>query len=95
MPITPETLARGDFPEDVEPGEWVPHSKDVLLERDDVRLWGLSDRFVIDDFLGGTLAYSVGDIFLAVGFAVFVGELLLPRFTRSPANGEPPNTLAI
>lgn len=88
MPVTPETLARGDFPDDVEIGEWVPGSKDVLLDRDDVRLWALGDRFVLNDFVGGTLAYSVGDVFIAAGFIVFLGELLLPRLTRGPINGD-------
>lgn len=89
MPITPETVARGDFPEDVQVGEWVPHSKDILLEEEDTRLWALGDRFVLDDLLGGTLAYSIGDIFIAVGLIVFLGDMLVPRLTRRPANGDP------
>lgn len=93
MPVTPETLARGDFPEDVRPGDWVPGSKDVLLEEEDVRLWALGDRFVVDG-LGGTIAYSPGDIFIAVGVVVLLGELLLPRIRRAEPNGEPPNNHA-
>lgn len=88
MPVTPETLARGDFPENVEVGEWVPGSKDVLLEREDVRLWALGDRFVLNDFLGGTIAYSFGDIILLAGLVVFLGELFVPRLRRDPADGD-------
>jgi hypothetical protein len=81
MPVTPETLARGDFPDDVTVGEWVPGSKDVLLEREDVRLWALGDRYVFDSG-PATLAYSVGDVFIFVGLAAFVAEMLLPRIRR-------------
>lgn len=90
MPVTPETLARGDFPEDVRLGEWVSGSKDVLIDEDDARLWALGDRFVLDSF-AGTIAYSPGDIFIAVGLVVLLGELLLPRLKRIEANGESPN----
>lgn len=97
MPVTPETLARGDFPDDVRVGQWVPGSKDVLLEREDVRLWALGDRYVLDSG-PATLAYSVGDVFILAGLIVFVAEMLLPRISRSqpelprrgsePQNGE-------
>ena len=65
MPITPETIARtGDVP-DVDVGEWIPGSKDVLMERDDVRLYFLSDRLV----WGATpvRAFSIGDVVIVVG----------------------------
>lgn len=93
MPVTPETLARGDFPEDVRPGDWVPGSKDVLLEEEDVRLWEFGDRFVLDAF-PGTIAYSAGDIFVAVGLVVLLGEILVPRVKRIDPGGEPPNSAA-
>ena len=98
MPVTPETLARGDFPDDVTVGQWVSGSKDVLLERDDVRLWALGDRYVFDSG-PVTLAYSVGDAFILAGLFVFVAEMVSPRISRKqaevptsdsePQNGEP------
>ena len=88
MPITPETLERGDFPRDVQVGEWVPNSKDVLLEKEDARLWQLGDRFVLDDFLGGTIAYSIGDVVIALGLVAFLVEMFAPRLRRV---GPPPN----
>jgi len=84
MPVTPETLARGDFPDDVTIGQWVPGSKDVLLEREDVRLWALGDRYVLDSG-PATLAYSVGDAFILGGLLVFLAEMLLPRISRKQA----------
>ena len=84
MPITPGTLLRsGDIPEDAKIGEWVPDSKDVLLERGDVRLYALSDRIVWDD-LGALRAFSVGDVVIALGFVLMLGDLLLPRLGRPP-----------
>jgi hypothetical protein len=93
MPVTPETLARGDFPEDVQLGEWVPGSKDVLLAEEDVRLGALGDRFVLDSF-AGTIAYSIGDVIIAVGLVALLVELLMPRIRRLDTDGEPPNNLA-
>jgi len=84
MPVTAETLAHGGFPSDVSVGEWVPGSKDVLLSRDDVRLWFLSDRFVLEA-LPRTLAYSLGDVIILMGLVVFLGEMLLPRISRAKA----------
>lgn len=82
MPITPETLERsGDVPDDVEVGEWIPDSKDVLLERDDVRLYFLSDRIVSDD-LSPFRAFSIGDVVIIGGMVVLIAELLMPRLGR-------------
>ena len=84
MPTTPETLLKtGDIPEAVEPGDWIPGTKDVLLERGDVRLWFLSDRFVVDEISGAFRAFSIGDVVLAAGLLITVGDLLLPRLELS------------
>lgn len=89
MPITPQTLERtGAVPQGVSPGDWVPDSKDVLLERNDTRLWFLSDRIVVQD-LPGFRAFSIGDVVIALGLVVTVGDLFFPRF--GPAHrGKPP-----
>lgn len=83
MPITPETLARtGDPPEDTAIGDWVSGTKDVLKEREDVHIYLLSDRLVVD---GQEIvrAFSIGDIIILIGALATVGEILLPRVGRS------------
>jgi hypothetical protein len=81
MPITPETLEEtGGVPKDAETGEWVSKTKDVLLEREDVRLYFLSDRLTSD--LSPFRAFSIGDVFLLAGSLILLGDLLLPRPQR-------------
>jgi hypothetical protein len=62
----------------------LPHSKEVLLERLNVRLYFLADRLTI----GGqdiVRVFSVGDIFVAAGLLVTVAELMSPRISlRAP-----------
>jgi hypothetical protein len=83
MPITPETLLKtGDVPEDARIGEWVEGTKDVLLERDDTRLYFFTDRLTSD--LSPSRAFSVGDVVLIVGAVVLLLDLLLPRPYREP-----------
>ncbi|MCI0820679.1 MAG: DUF5317 domain-containing protein [Chloroflexi bacterium] len=83
MPITPETLLKtGDVPEDARIGEWVEGTKDVLLERDDTRLYFFSDRLTSD--LSPSRAFSIGDVVLIVGAVVLLLDLLLPRPYRGP-----------
>jgi hypothetical protein len=81
MPITPETLLRsGSIPGDVVMGEWVPGTKDILLHRTDVRLYGLTDRLVWDPISGVIRAFSVGDVVIVVGVLITLVEMFLPRF---------------
>jgi hypothetical protein len=83
MPITPETLQKsGDVPEDAEIGEWVSGTKDVLLERDDVHVYFLSDRLTSD--LSPFRAFSIGDVFLVGGALILLADLLLPRRQPRP-----------
>jgi len=78
MPITAETLQKtGDVPEDARIGEWVRDTKDVLLERDDVRLHFFSDRLTSD--LSPFRAFSIGDVVLVFGALFLLGDLLAPR----------------
>ena len=82
MPITPETLLKtGDVPEDARIGEWVSGTKDVLLERDDVRLHFFSDR--LTSGLSPYRAFSIGDLVLIGGAMVLLLDLLLPRPYRT------------
>jgi hypothetical protein len=79
MPVTEETLLKtGSLPDDAVVGEWVPQTKDVLLERDDIRLYFLSDRLVIEA-LDPIRAFSVGDVVIVIGLVVTMADLLLPR----------------
>lgn len=80
MPITPETLERtGGVPAGVETGEWLPGSKDVLLERADAKLYPLSDRIVWDT-LDPIRAFSAGDVLIVIGLAIFLPSLVIPRW---------------
>ena len=50
MPTTAEAFTRtGDLPASARLGHWLPHSRDVLLERSNVHLYFLADRLVIGD----------------------------------------------
>lgn len=84
MPTTPEVYARSSWPEGVRIGERIPNSKDILLEREDVHLYVLSDRYRWD---AQTLirVFSIGDVIIAAGLIVTVAELALPRLGRKPA----------
>jgi hypothetical protein len=82
MAITPETVLKtGDLPEDAVIGEWLPGSKDVLLEREDVRLWSLTDRLTWDAVSPVFRAFSVGDVIILAGLVVTLVDILLPRIS--------------
>jgi Family of unknown function (DUF5317) len=75
MPITPETLVQ------INPGstlaQWpvgahYGYSKDIILLREDVRLWALSDMLVIPPPFPRPTAFSVGDLLLAVGIVTLL-----------------------
>lgn len=70
MPISPEVVEK--LVPDALPGTWeigarLGTGKDVVLPVSETRLWWLSDRFLLPDWFPYTAAYSVGDIFIAVG----------------------------
>lgn len=70
MPISPETLARmyPDLPaEAVELGSRVSLSKNVALAVADTRLEWLGDRFLLPDWLPFQIAFSLGDVLIAIG----------------------------
>ncbi len=78
MAITPETLHKtGRLPHDAVVGEWLPGSKDILLEREDVHLRALTDRLTWD---AGSpplpRAFSIGDIVIVAGLVLTVADLL-------------------
>jgi hypothetical protein len=84
MPITPETVLKtGPLPSGAVVGEWLPGTKDVLLHRDDVRLWFLSDRLTWDPISSVFRAFSIGDVIIAAGLLVTMVELFAPRWRRA------------
>ncbi len=93
MPIDYEILERsGAFPEVTEAdiGRQTNHGKDVVLRREDIRFFALSDRFIVDLPLYGTNIYSAGDFVLFGGIGLIivqaVYEAVRPRTpTVAPA----------
>jgi hypothetical protein len=78
MPVTPEALARaGHTGYIVSQGSYsfVERSKDIVLERQDTRLWFLSDVFGIPAPLPFSSNFSPGDLLIGAGAAwlIYVG----------------------
>jgi hypothetical protein len=96
MPIQPavlESFGHQHMATRMESGYRVLHSKDVLLTREETRLWILSDVFAFDLPLLPPMAFSPGDVLIAVGAFVFIQSIMLPsRETRPVA--PPPHTLS-
>ena len=91
MPIDYEILeSSGAFPEvtreDI--GKQTNHGKDVVLERDDIHFFALSDRYVIDLPGYGTNVYSLGDFVLFAGVALLIVQAPLLLF-RNPRQESP------
>ena len=87
MPVSPDTLERIDrLPEEASLGNWVPESKNVLLAREDTRLRFLTDALVWENPTRVN-AFSVGDVVIAAGLVVTLGELFLPRLKRVRRSG--------
>jgi hypothetical protein len=92
MPVSPETMARVSSLQpdsDVLIGDPVPNSKDALIERHDTALWWLSDVLALPgDLPWSRIAFSVGDIFIALGLAFLVLSTLI-RVHRTARKGGP------
>ena len=84
MPVTAENLAKVDLTHRIEgreEGDAIPYSKNVLKERQDIHFYELSDRLTWDNPVFFRL-FSVGDIVIAGGLVVMLGDLFLPRAQR-------------
>ncbi len=84
MPISPAAMERAGLEEHIDGvqlGEPVPRSENVLLEREDTRLWFLSDILVWENPTNFRV-YSVGDTVIGAGLLLTLGTLLLPRPRR-------------
>lgn len=80
MPIDIEILERSNAFPDVtraEVGKQTNHGKDVVLEREDIHLYALSDRFVVELPVYGKNIYSIGDFVLFAGVAAVVVQVLV------------------
>ena len=89
MPIQPrvlESFGHQHMATNMESGYRVLHSKDILLTREETRLWILSDIFAFDLPLLPPMACSPGDVLIAVGAFVFIQSVMLSsRETRPVA----------
>jgi len=75
MPIQPgvlENFGHQHMATKMESGYRVLHSKDVLLIREETRLWILSDVFAFDPPLLSPTAFSPGDVLIAAGAFLFI-----------------------
>lgn len=75
MPITPETLTRINLGSSVEQwpvGLHYGNSKDIILLQAQTRLWALSDILVLPPPFPWPVAFSLGDLLIAVGIVVLL-----------------------
>jgi hypothetical protein len=75
MPITPETLVEinpGSTVEQWPEGVHYGNSKDVIRERENTQLWALSDILVSPLAFPVPIAFSLGDLVIAVGIVVLL-----------------------
>jgi hypothetical protein len=84
MPVTAENLAKVDLSHRIEgkhEGDAIPYSKNVLKAREDINFYDLSDRLTWDNPVFFRL-FSIGDLVIAAGMVVMLGDLFLPRPQR-------------
>jgi hypothetical protein len=89
MPITPTALVQaghGDLAPSLAAGTRVYSSKNIVLPRDETRLWPLSDIFVFAEPFPIPSIFSGGDVLVAVGAFLLIQGAMLGH--DSTATGE-------
>jgi hypothetical protein len=91
MPISRETLTKLklDAPiTDWQVGSRVGGSKDILLLPAQTRLEWLSDRFVLPSWFPYKAAFSLGDLFIALGAVWLLWESGGPKTNKQPSQSQ-------
>jgi hypothetical protein len=86
MPIAPATMERAGLEDELvelELGDSVPQTKNVLLDEGDTHLELLSDRITWGSS-GPVPVFSIGDAVIGIGLIIILVELLLPKLQRPP-----------
>jgi len=89
MPISRETLTKLklDTPiADWQVGSRVGNSKDILLLPAQTRLGWLSDRFVLPSWFPYKAAFSLGDLFIALGAVWLLWKSGGPKLNKIPSD---------
>jgi hypothetical protein len=91
MPISPanmEKAGHGDELAELQLGDAVPLSKNVLLEEGDTDLQWLTDRLTWDS-PGPLSVFSIGDVIIGLGLLVVLVELFLPLIAGRTSRDRP------
>jgi hypothetical protein len=75
MPISPQTAARllpAEIVNSLEVGQRFGAGKDILLLAEQTSLVWLSDRFLLPAWISHQVAFSLGDVFIALGIIHFL-----------------------
>ncbi len=67
MPISPEIVGKYLPDGDWQVGSRMGGSKDIILPVHQTRLYWLSDRFTLPDWIPYRVAYSIGDLLMSIG----------------------------
>jgi len=70
MPITPlnaALISSKQEPDAYQPGSRFGYSKDIVITKEETRFYALSDRFLSPRWSPYQFAFSIGDIFIAIG----------------------------
>ena len=89
MPLTPhnaEKLLPPNSQVELRLGERVGTGKDILLEKEDTRLWFLGDIFTLPEWMKYPLAFSIGDILISMGAFWLFWQLGGPRNLQQEAS---------
>jgi hypothetical protein len=90
MPITPASLARAghtDLAPSLAAGTRVYSSKNIVLPKDQTRLWLLSDIFVLAEPFPIPSVFSAGDVLVAVGVFLLIQDAMRAHHSAVPRVG--------